>query len=90
MKKLVLLPLYWIITVSYGQWVDPAPAGGNIYYNNGNVGIGMDSPGALLDLKLSGDSDFLRLVWHFISDFPINYLYFIFSLHKGSQSSSRL
>lgn len=61
MKKLFLLPLYWIITVSYGQWVDPAPVGGNIYYNNGNVGIGMDSAGALLDLRLSGDSDFLRL-----------------------------
>ena len=51
MKKLVLLPLYWIITVSYGQWVDPAPAGGNIHYNNGNVGIGTDTPMAPLHLN---------------------------------------
>ena len=35
-------------------------------------------------------SVFLCLVWHFISDFPINYLYFILSLRKGSRSSSRL
>ncbi|MEO9803462.1 MAG: hypothetical protein ABJF04_09460 [Reichenbachiella sp.] len=53
-NKVAILFLSLITTYSYGQW----SGSGSIYYNGGNVGIGVSAPANNLDVRLSGASGY--------------------------------
>lgn len=61
MKRIVIL--IWLVGLSsaQAQWVDPAPVGGDIYYNAGNVGIGVNTPKGKLEIEGS-ETDYRGII----------------------------
>ncbi len=91
MNKILIL-LLLLSTPSFAQWVDPGDDNtGNIYYNNGNVGIGTISPDTKLEvlnnqykqLLLSNHGSeklYLGSVWSTVGSFISNNSYYNTSL----------
>jgi hypothetical protein len=51
---LLIVTLAFTTLLAEAQW---SPSGSNIYYNNGNVGIGITSPGARLQVYTNGSTE---------------------------------
>lgn len=53
MKRIIVLICYLALSSAQAQWMDPAPVGGDIYYNGGNIGIGVSNPKGKLEIESS-------------------------------------
>lgn len=60
MKRIVILICLVGLSSAQAQWVDPAPVGGDIYYMGGNVGVGITSPFAKVQI-VGTDQEMLRI-----------------------------
>jgi len=87
-----ILVLSFIAHQGFGQWVDPGNDNtGDIYYNNGKVGIGTSSPSAFLDVRSSGSVGIPTLAvnntWSNYSSLPDYNRPFIIRRNAGDNES---
>ena len=61
MKNIIILIYLIGLSSAQAQWVDPAPVGGDIYYNAGNVGIGVNTPKGKLEIEGS-ETDYRGII----------------------------